>query len=64
VAHRAEQSLRRLPTFEELNTCVDLLQKLLKQYVLLLEAKALTQVLPTWQYDWKQVFRTAWIARE
>ncbi len=61
VAHRADRSLRRLPTFEELNKCADLLEDLLKKYVLLIETQCLTQVLPVWQYDWKKIFRTVWI---
>jgi hypothetical protein len=61
IAHRADRSLRRLPTFQELNHCVDLLEQLLKKYTLLIEAIAMMDVLPTWQYDWKKVFRIHWI---
>lgn len=61
IAHRADRSLRRLPTFEEVNACLDYLEYLLKDYVMLLEATGLTQVLPVWQYDWKQIFRIPWI---
>jgi hypothetical protein len=50
-----------MPTFQELDTVLDLLEELLKEYVLLLEGKGLTDVLPVWQYDWKRPFRVAWI---
>jgi hypothetical protein len=61
IAHRDERSLRSLPTFGDVDACVDSLERLLKEYVLLLEAGGLTQVLPVWQYDWTQIFRMPWI---
>ena len=61
VAHRSRHPLRRLPTYEELNACVDLLEQLMKDYTLMLKADGLTRVLPTWQYDWKQIFLIPWI---
>jgi len=61
VAHKDRRPLRRLPTFEELDACVDLLEELLREYIGMIEARALTQVLPVWQYDWKAPFRVPWI---
>jgi len=61
IAHRSRRPLRRLPTFAELDVCINLLEQLLKKYVLMLEATGLIEVLPVWQYDWKQVFRIPWI---
>lgn len=34
---------------------------LIKKCFLLFRAVGLVSVLPTWQYDWKAVFREAWI---
>jgi hypothetical protein len=61
IAHSDRRPMRRMPTFQELDAVLDLLEELLKEYVLLLEGKGLTDVLPVWQYDWKQPFRVAWI---
>ena len=62
VAHRSRHPLRRLPSYAELNACVDLLEQLMKDYTLMLKADGLARVLPTWQYDWKQIFRISWIS--
>lgn len=64
VAHTDRVPMRRPPTFQQLDVFVDLLEELLKEYVLLLEAKSLTDVLPVWQYDWRAPFRVAWIPVE
>src|ERR1700687_3910753 len=61
VAHRARYPMRHLPTFDELDRCVDLLERLAKDYSLLLEAVGLARVVPVVQYDWKKPFRTAWL---
>jgi hypothetical protein len=61
VAHTDRRPMRQMPTFEELDAWVDLLEELLTDYVLLLEGKGLTDVLPVWQHDWKAPFRVPWL---
>lgn len=61
VAHTSQHPMRRLPTFADLDACIDLLEELLIEYVELIEGKGLTDVLPVWQYDWKAPFRVAWL---
>jgi len=61
VAHRSRYPMRRLPTYTELDGCIDLLEKLAKEFSLLLDATGLAQVVPVIQYDWKKPFRVAWI---
>lgn len=61
VAHRSRYPMRHLPTYAELDACVDLLERLTRDYVLLLEQAGLAEVVPVIQYDWKQPFRVAWI---
>jgi hypothetical protein len=60
VAHRNRTPMRRLPTYAELDACVDVLEKLAKEYSLILKAEG-TDVVPTIVYDWKKPFRVAWI---
>lgn len=61
VAHQSRYRMRRLPTHIELDSCVDLLERLVKEYALLLEQVSLAQVVPAIQYDWKKPFRVPWI---
>ncbi len=53
--------MRRLPTYAELDDCIDLLGRLAKTYSLLLEQSALVEVVPVIQHDWKAPFRVSWI---
>jgi hypothetical protein len=63
VAHRAKHPMRRLPTYGELDACVDVLEKLAERYSLILRAEA-TDVVPTIVGDWQKPFRVAWIQPE
>jgi len=61
AAHRDRTPMRRLPTYAELDDCIDLLGRLAKDYSLLLEQAALIEVVPIIQGDWKAPFRVPWI---
>jgi hypothetical protein len=60
VAHRAKYPMRRLPTYAEFDGCVDVLEKLAKEYSLILKAEG-TGVVPSMDYGWDKPFRVAWI---
>lgn len=62
VAHRDKREPRVLPTYNEVDGCIDLLDEVYVKYFLLFHAKAMDSLLPTWQYDWKEIFRTPWIS--
>jgi hypothetical protein len=62
IAHTSKAKMRKLPTYKELDACVDLLGNLLKKYTLLIEQAALIHVVPEIQYDWKAPFRVPWIS--
>ncbi len=62
VAHRDKREPKELPTLNEVDSCIDLLDKLYVKYFLLFHAKSMESLLPTRQYDWKAVFRVPWIA--
>lgn len=64
LAHWSRYRLRRLPTYIELDACLDLLEKLAKDYTLLLEQACLTEVVPVITYDWQKPFRIPWIDSE
>lgn len=63
IAHFDTGEFTTLPTFKELNDCLEFLEVLLKKYMLLFRAVAYKQALPVWQYDWKAIFREPWIPK-
>lgn len=64
VAHRDKREPKELPTFSELDSCVELLDKLYVKYHLLFHAQNMVSLLPVRQYDWKAIFRQPWIPAE
>ncbi len=64
VAHFAERDSSRVPTYGDIDDCLDLVEALLSKYLAVLRAEAHLEILPTWQYDWKQIFRHPWIPPE
>lgn len=63
IAHLVEHQPIMLPTFDELDACVDLLERLVLKYELILKTSAPQSLLPTWQYDWKAIFYEPWISK-
>lgn len=61
IAHFDKRALKNPPTFKDLDECIDYLEELLKKYTVIFRATCLASVLPTWQYDWKEIFHSAWI---
>ena len=64
VAHRSENSHLKPVTDTKVIACLELLEKLLVKYHRLYQAKTYMQILPVWQYDWKEIFREPWIPAE
>lgn len=60
IAHFGKSSFQDFPTFGDLDECLDLLEELLKKYMLLLRAQG-GDILPSFLYDWKKIFRYPWI---
>jgi len=61
IAHRDKREPKELPTFNEVDSCIDLLDSLYVKYFLLFHASHMDSLLPVWQYDWKSIFRVPWI---
>jgi hypothetical protein len=65
VAHYDKRGLEgSTPKFNDLRECLPVLEKLVLRYVLLLNGAWQDSLLPTFQYDWKHVFRIPWIRDE
>ena len=63
VAHFDKKEISNIPTFTDLDNCIDFLEKLMKKYYLLFRASHLNSILPVSQdkYDWKAIFKEVWI---
>lgn len=61
VAHTDQRELTDLPTYEDLNGAIDLLEWLLNKYMVLLTATGVPSADPVHQADWKAAFRVAWL---
>jgi hypothetical protein len=61
VAHHDQRKPKKLPTWNDLDSCITLLEKSALKYRLLLQAAGGSSLLPVIQYDWKAVFYKAWI---
>lgn len=61
VAHFGKKGPTVVPTYKDLDECIDFLGNLLKKYWALFSAESIIDLLPTWQYDWKEIFREPWI---
>ncbi|MDP1653493.1 MAG: hypothetical protein Q8L56_12310 [Rhodocyclaceae bacterium] len=62
VAHRDTRELKEIPTFNEVDACIDFLDELYCKYHLLFHpAYSMETLLPTWQDDWTSIFRVPWL---
>ena len=51
----------RVPTFDEIDHCIKLLDKLYVKYHLLFYNEGMTTLMPTYLFDWKAIFRESWL---
>ncbi len=61
IAHFDEKGPDVPPTFKDLDGCLDLLQELVKKYLLLFRTQAYLDILPVWHYEWQEIFREPWL---
>jgi hypothetical protein len=64
VAHRDKREIKSPPLFRDGDAFIDLLDKLYVKYHLLFHASWMRSLMPTYQYDWKAIFREPWIPAE
>jgi hypothetical protein len=63
IAHHDRSEFKDFPAFTELDDAVAYLEELLKYYFPLFRGLSLDSALPTWLYDWKEIFHFPWIER-
>lgn len=61
IAHHLDREPATLPTYGDIGKAIDCLEKLIQKYGVLLNGNSTVSLLPTWQYDWTDIFRTAWL---
>ncbi len=61
IAHFDKRASKNIPTFKDLDDCINFLEELIKMCYLLFRAVSLTSILPVYQYDWKAIFREPWL---
>ncbi len=62
IAHSARRKTNGLPKFKDLDDAIEVLDAMCMRYLHLFRGTGMTTALPTWQYDWKEIFRYAWIS--
>jgi hypothetical protein len=62
VAHRDKKEFTALPTFNELDRAIQTVFDVFKKYVLLLRGEMFDFVIEP-QWDWKEVFKVAWLEK-
>lgn len=61
IAHWDKREPKVIPSFEELDDCIKLLDQTYVKYHLLFHAEAMDTLMPTYQYEWKRIFREPWL---
>lgn len=60
IAHRDKRDPEKLPKYDEVDKCVDILDKLYVKYHLIFHAASMNSMMPTYQYDWQEIFDEPW----
>ena len=60
IAHSDEKAPESLVSIEDINKCLPVYDNLVKKYYSILNRESI-DILPIWQYDWKEIFREVWI---
>ncbi len=64
IAHHDKQQPKVLPRFEQIDSSLDILDKLYCKYHGVFHASAMSSLMPVYQYDWKQIFTVPWLKYE
>ena len=61
IAHRDKRNPKTVPTHDQFDNCLKLLEKTYGKYHLLFYAEGIPTLYPEPQYDWKVIFRKPWL---
>lgn len=61
ISHKSKIEMIKVPTFNDVDKFIDKLEEIMKRYILLFTASGYSELLPTWQYNWEEIFTKKWI---
>ena len=61
IAHTDKEKIENLPTYTELDDCIDYLKKLAEKYWNLFDGGDDLRLSPSYQYDWKNILKVPWL---
>jgi hypothetical protein len=61
IAHLDKRKPKTILKFKDVDNCIDFLEKLTKKYWLLFRGEYVRNILPTYPYDWKAIFKEPWL---
>ena len=61
IAHLDKRDPKVVPTFTELDDCIKLLDQMYVKYHFLFHAESIGTLMPTYQYEWKNIFCEPWL---
>jgi len=64
IAHRDKGEPEVLPKFNDVDSCLDTLDRLYVKYHSIFHAGSMRSLKPTYQYDWMEIFLIPWRKRE
>lgn len=64
IAHYDKRQPKVLPRFEQVDVCLNTLDKLYCKYHMAFHASALISLMPDYQYNWKKIFTVPWLKYE
>ena len=60
IAHTDKRDPRHPLTFDDIDKCIDYMDKLICKYNLIFHATYSDSLMPTYQYDWQEIFDEPW----
>jgi len=61
IAHHDKRQPKVLPRFDQVDSCLDALDKLYCKYHSVFYESSLSSLMPVYQYDWKMIFTIPWL---
>jgi len=64
IAHHDKRQPKILPRFEQVDRCLDTLDRVYCKYPGVFHASDMSSLMPVYQYDWKKIFTVPWLKYE
>ncbi len=64
IAHRDKNKPKIPPTFDEVDECLNVLDRLYVKYHQIFHGEGMETAMPIYTYDWTEIFREPWLSSE